>query len=124
MEIISTGKAPQAIGPYSQAIHQGDLLFASGQIPLDLEGKIVEGGVEAQTRQVFENIKGLLASQGLSLSHVIKCSVFVTDLRDFNTINAVYAEAFGNHKPSRTTLQVAGLPLGSSIEIEIVASYV
>ena len=124
MKAIATDKAPQAIGPYSQAMRNGDLLFASGQIPLGLDGKIVEGGIEAQAEQVLKNVEGLLASENLNLSNVIKATVFVQDMADFATVNGIYAKAFGDHKPARSTVQVAGLPLGALVEIEVIASYV
>lgn len=122
MEYISTETAPAAIGPYSQAIRDGDMIFASGQIPLGLDGKIVEGGIEAQTKQVLANVAAILQSQDLSLSNVVKTTVFVQDLADFATINAIYEDAFGDHKPARSTIQVAGLPLGALVEIEVVAT--
>lgn len=121
MQTVSTQDAPQAIGPYSQAVKAGGFLFSSGQIPLTLDGALVKGEIEAQTTQVFANIRAVLAAEGLSLSDVVKATVFVTDLGDFARLNAIYAEAFGDHKPARSTIQVAALPMGAKVEIEVVA---
>jgi len=121
MEIVQTDRAPAAIGPYSQAVKTSGLLFASGQIPLTAAGKIVEGGIEAQTNQVFSNIAALLASEGLSLANVAKTTVFLRNLSDFAAMNAIYEAEFGDHKPARSTIQVAGLPKDALVEIEIVA---
>lgn len=121
MEIVQTDRAPAAIGPYSQAVKTSGLLFASGQIPLTAAGEIVEGGIEAQTNQVFSNIEALLASEGLSLANVAKTTVFLRNLSDFAAMNAIYEAEFGDHKPARSTIQVAGLPKDALVEIEIVA---
>lgn len=121
MEVISTDEAPAAIGPYAQAIKTGGYLYTSGAIPLDASGQFVEGGIEAQTRQVLANLKAILAAEGLTLANVVKTTVFVKDLSDFATINGIYADAFGDHTPARSTVQVAGLPLGALVEIELVA---
>jgi 2-iminobutanoate/2-iminopropanoate deaminase len=113
--------APAAIGPYSQAVRTGSLLFCSGQIPIDpASGKIEATTVEAQTEQVFANIRALLASQGAGLSRVVKSTVFLQHMSDFPKINPLYEAAFAGHKPARSTVQVAGLPLGALIEIEVV----
>jgi 2-iminobutanoate/2-iminopropanoate deaminase len=122
MQIIQSAAAPAAVGPYSQAVRSGNLLFCSGQIPLDpATMKLVDGGIEAQTKQVFANIRAVLAAAGLDLSKVVKATVFLADLADFKTVNGLYAEAFGEHKPARSTIQVAALPLGSRVEIEVIA---
>lgn len=121
MQIVNTPDAPAAIGPYSQAVKSGGLLFAQGQIPLTPSGEMVPGGIEAQTRQVFANIRAVLAAEGLTLANVVKATVYMQDLADFEKMNAVYAEAFGGHKPARTTVQVAGLPRAALVEIEIIA---
>ena len=121
MEVISTDEAPAAIGPYAQAIKTGEYLYTSGAIPLDASGQFTEGGIEAQTRQVLANLKAILAAEGLTLANVVKTTVFVKDLSDFATINGIYADAFGDHTPARSTVQVAGLPLGALVEIELVA---
>ncbi len=121
IQYVSTSKAPAAIGPYSQAVRQGNHIFSSGQIPLNLDGKIVSGGIEAQTRRVLDNLSAILAAEKVGLANVIKTTVFLTDLADFATMNTIYGEYFGQHKPARSTIQVAALPLGSLLEIEAVA---
>ena len=121
MTPINATGAPAAIGPYVHAIRVGDLLFTSGQIPLDLKGGMAEG-IEAQTEQVFDNLAAVLAAAGTSLDRVVKATVFVTDLGDFTKLNAIYEKRFGAHKPARSTVQVAALPRGSSVEIELVVS--
>ena len=114
--------APGAVGPYSQAAKVGNLLFCSGQIPINPEsGKIDATDVEGQTQQVFANLGALLASQGLGLNHVAKATVFLQDMADFPKVNALYETAFAGHKPARSTVQVAKLPLGALIEIEVIA---
>ena len=124
MEIISTPHAPAAIGPYSQAMRSGNLLFASGQIPIDpATGKIDATDFTGQALQVFANIKGLLNAVGLDVSHVVKCTVFLKDMADFPTLNPLYAAAFGEHKPARSTVQVARLPLDALVEIEVTAEF-
>ena len=121
-DLIDAPGAPRAIGPYSHATRVGNLLYCSGQIPLDpATMKLVDGGIEAQTRQVLANLAAVLASQEASLAHVAKTTIFLADLADFPIVNVLYAEAMGDHKPARSTVQVAGLPLGSLIEIEAIA---
>jgi len=123
MEFVRTEHAPAAIGPYSQAAIVGDLVFTAGQVALDpATGTVIEGGIEAQTARVMENIAAVLAAAGSSLSQVVKTTVFLTDMADFPAMNQVYAEAFGDHKPARATVAVAGLPLGVRVEIEAVAT--
>jgi len=117
---INAAGAPAAIGPYVHAIRLGDLLFTSGQIPLALDGTMPEG-IEAQTEQVFDNLAAVLAEAGAGFADVAKATVFVTDLGDFARLNAVYETRFGGHKPARSTVQVAALPRGASVEIELVA---
>ena len=122
IELVQTPNAPAAIGPYSQATIAGDLVFSAGQVALDpSSGTVVEGGVEAQTRQVLANLSAVLEAAGTALSRVIKTTVFLTDMADFPAMNSVYAEAFGDHKPARSTVAVTGLPLGVRVEIEVVA---
>lgn len=122
MDFVATTKAPQAIGPYSQAVRSSGLLFTSGQVALDpATGNIVDGGFEAQARRVFENLAAVLAEGGSSFANVVKATVFVTDLGDFATLNAIYAEYFRDHKPARTTVQVSALPKGALVEIDLVA---
>ena len=121
-EVISTAHAPAAVGPYSQAIRSGDFVFTAGQIPLVPEtGKLVEDGIEAQTQQVMENLESVLKAAGTSLSNVVKTTIFVTNLADFATINQIYGSYFNSTPPARSTVQVAGLPLGANVEIEVVA---
>jgi 2-iminobutanoate/2-iminopropanoate deaminase len=124
MELINNvANAPQAVGPYSLAVRSGGLLFCSGQLPIDpAVGKIVAEDVEGQTRQVLANVQALLTSQGLGLQHVIKSTVFLQHMSDFPKMNPLYAEAFGAHKPARSTVEVAALPLGALIEIEVIAA--
>ena len=122
MRIISTTDAPQAIGPYSQAVSAGDMVFCSGQVPLDPQTmKLIDGDIAAQTRQVFSNLSAVLTAAGLSLQEVVKTTVFLQDMGDFPEMNAVYKECFGSHKPARATIEVAKLPLGAGVEIEATA---
>lgn len=119
---IITENAPRAIGPYSQAIIAGNLLYASGQIPIDpATGSIVSGDVKAQAYRVLQNVSAVLAAAKLDFSSVVKTTVFLTDLNDFETVNAVYAEFFSKPYPARSCVQVAALPKGAKIEIEVVA---
>jgi len=121
-ESISCGAAPKAIGPYSQAIRAGDLIFLSGQIPIDpVTGKTVEGGIDDQTRRVLDNIKGLLASQGSAMDDVVKVTIFLKDMSDFNRVNEIYATYFPSSPPARSTVEVARLPRDVLIEIEAIA---
>ncbi|HYT68032.1 MAG TPA: RidA family protein [Vicinamibacterales bacterium] len=122
-DAVSTPKAPAAIGPYSQAIKAGNLLFLSGQIPLDpATGQLVPGGIEAQTRQVFTNIGAILGAAGLSFDAVVSATVYVSDMNDFAKVNEVYATYFSSPAPARTTVQVARLPKGALVEIQITAA--
>lgn len=120
MKIVSTTTAPQAIGPYSQAIITDGWLYTSGQIPLTPAGEKVQGDIAAQTEQVFNNLEAILVSSGTSLAHVVKVTVFMTDLAEFGDMNTVYARRFGEHRPARSTVQVAALPTGARVEIEAV----
>jgi len=123
MDFVTTDQAPAAIGPYSQATIVGDLVFTAGQVALDpATGMVIEGGIEAQTARVLENLAAVLAAAGSSLSQVVKTTVFLTDMADFPAMNQVYGQAFGDHKPARATVAVAGLPLGVRVEIEAVAT--
>ncbi|RNB85743.1 RidA family protein [Brevibacillus nitrificans] len=121
MSFVSTDKAPAAIGPYSQATKVGPLLFASGQIPLRPDGTLVEGDIVEQAHQVFANINAVLAEAGGSLSNVVKATVFIKDMNDFGQLNEVYGQYFGDHKPARSTVEVARLPRDVKVEIEIIA---
>jgi 2-iminobutanoate/2-iminopropanoate deaminase len=118
---VFSSEAPAAIGPYSQAIVSGDLVFTSGQIPLDKDGNLVSGSIEDQTHQVLRNLRAVLQAAGLGLDAVVKTTVYVTDLADFSRINAVYGEYFTVQPPARSTVQVAALPRGANLEIEAVA---
>jgi 2-iminobutanoate/2-iminopropanoate deaminase len=120
-QIISTDQAPAAIGPYSQAVRCGNLLFTSGQIPLTASGTLVTGGVEEQTHQVFKNLSAVLSAANASLQDVVKVTVFIKDMNQFGSINEVYAQYFGDHKPARSTIEVARLPKDVLVEIELIA---
>ncbi|MDE1169655.1 MAG: Rid family detoxifying hydrolase [Verrucomicrobium sp.] len=115
------GKAPQAIGPYSQGVRVGDLVFLSGQIPTDPATGAFPEGIAAQTEQAIKNITALLAVEGLTLAHVVKASVFMADLAEFAAMNEVYARHFASAPPARSTFQVAKLPRDARVEIEVVA---
>jgi 2-iminobutanoate/2-iminopropanoate deaminase len=122
--VVNTDFAPQAIGPYSQAIKANGFLFVSGQIPLDpMTGQIVYGGIESQTYQVLNNLKAILEKEGLRFEHVVKTSVFLKDMEDFAAMNKVYAEYFKTEPPARACVQVARLPRDVSVEIEVIAVY-
>jgi len=121
--VISTDKAPAAVGPYSQGIQIGHFLFTAGQLGMDpATGKLVEGGVEAQTRQALTNLSAVLEAGGTSLAHVIKTTVFLQDIQDFQAMNGVYAQFFTADPPARSAVEVAALPLGGLVEIEAVAA--
>jgi 2-iminobutanoate/2-iminopropanoate deaminase len=121
-KIISTNEAPGAIGPYSQAVRSGSFLFCSGQIPLDPKsGQIVPGEIDAQTRRVLDNIGAVLKAEDLTFDHVVKTTIFLTNLGDFQTVNEIYASYFKQDPPARSTIQVAALPKGANVEIEVIA---
>jgi 2-iminobutanoate/2-iminopropanoate deaminase len=123
MDFVASSGAPKAIGPYSQAVKANGFLFTSGQVALDpASGNLVEGDFAAQARRVFENLKAVLREAKSDFRHVVKATVFVTDLANFQTLNTIYGEYFGDHKPARTTVQVAGLPKGAQLEIDLVAA--
>jgi 2-iminobutanoate/2-iminopropanoate deaminase len=120
--IIATKNAPAAVGPYSQAVAVGNILFCSGQIPLDpATGELIQGGAREQTKQALENLKGVLHANAMTLAHVAKTTVFLTDLGDFAVMNEVYAAYFPEKQPARSTIQVAALPKGARVEIEAIA---
>jgi len=122
MESIQTDRAPQAIGPYSQAIKANGFIFASGQIPLDpATMQIVEGGIEEQTERVLNNLKAVLEAAGSSLDRVVKTTVYLADMNEFAAMNEIYARYFGATKPARATVQVARLPRDVRVEIDVVA---
>jgi 2-iminobutanoate/2-iminopropanoate deaminase len=124
MDFVASKNAPKAIGPYSQAVKVNNLLFASGQIALDpASGNLVDGDFAAQARRVFENLAAVLREAHTDFSHVVKATVYLTDLANFQTLNSVYAEYFGGHKPARSTVGVAQLPRGAQVEIDVIATY-
>lgn len=121
-KIISTQDAPAAVGPYSQAIRAGSTIFTAGQIPLDPKtGQLVEGDIAAQTRRVLDNLTAVLRAEGLSFEHIVKTTIFLMDMNDFQAVNEVYAKYFTSAPPARSTVQVAGLPKGARVEIEAIA---
>jgi 2-iminobutanoate/2-iminopropanoate deaminase len=119
---VQTDDAPAAVGPYSQAVKAGSLLFCSGQIPLDPDtGALVEGDITAAAEQALENLGAVLAAAGASPSQVVKTTVYLVDMADFAAVNAAYARFFGNHKPARACVQVSALPKGATVEIDAIA---
>ncbi len=119
--VVSTSNAPAAIGPYSQAIRAGQFLFASGQLGLDPATGDLREGIEAQTRQALANLQAVLAEAGASVANVVKTTIFLADLGHFATVNQLYGEVFGQEPPARSTVQVAALPKGGLVEIEVIA---
>jgi len=123
LRVVATEKAPKAIGPYSQAIIAGGLVFCSGQIPLMPEtGQILEGDAATQARQALANLRAVLEAAGSSMALVVKTTVFLSDMNDFAAVNAVYAEAFGEHRPARSAIQIGRLPKDAKVEIEATAA--
>lgn len=121
--VISTEQAPKAIGPYSQGIRVGNFVFCAGQAGLDpTTGRLVEGGIEAETRRVLQNLSAVLTQAGTSMKSVVKTTVFLIDMDEFKAMNAVYAEFFPAEPPARSTVQVSRLPLGARVEIEVIAA--
>ena len=121
-KVVSTNDAPAALGPYSQAIRSGSFLFCAGQIPLDPKsGQIVSDDISAQTKRVLENLSAVLRAENLNFGHVVKTTIFLTSLGDFQTVNEIYATCFRENPPARSTVQVAALPKGAKIEIEAIA---
>jgi 2-iminobutanoate/2-iminopropanoate deaminase len=122
--IIKPARSAPAVGPYNHAVRVGDLLFCAGQIPLDpATGNLVAGDIKAQSERVLENVKAILDDQGLSFSNVVKSTVFLTNLGDFAGMNEVYARYFTSDFPARSTVQVAALPKGANVEIEVIAHF-
>jgi 2-iminobutanoate/2-iminopropanoate deaminase len=122
MDYVATADAPKAIGPYSQAVKANGLIFTSGQICLDpATGELVSGTFEDQVHRVFRNLEAVLREAGSSFDRVLKATVYVTDLANFQSLNTIYAQYFGDHKPARTTIQAAALPKGSTVEIDLIA---
>lgn len=122
MKTVSTAAAPAAIGPYAQGVVVNQVLYTSGQIPLTPEGEMVVGDITVQTKQVFSNLTAIIEAAGAQLSQVIKTTVFLSDMDDFVAMNAVYADAFGDHTPARSTIEVAKLPKDALVEIEAIVS--
>ena len=121
-EIIATGDAPQAIGPYSQAVRAGNMVFASGQIPLDPATKeFVPGGIAEQTEQVLKNLTAVFAAAGVGMDQIVKTTVFLADMNDFTAMNEVYGKYFSDNPPARATVQAARLPRDAKVEIEAIA---
>jgi 2-iminobutanoate/2-iminopropanoate deaminase len=121
-KIIATENAPKAIGPYSQAVQMGSLLFCSGQIPIDPKtNEVFTGDIKTQTEMVMKNIEGVLKAADLNFGHIVKTTIFLTSMNDFATVNEVYAKSFPGEPPARSTVAVAGLPKGVNVEIEVLA---
>lgn len=121
-KIISTPDAPAALGPYSQAVRTGSTIYCAGQIPLDPKsGQIVSGGIDVQTRRVLDNITAVLRAEGLTFDNIVKTTIFLMDLGDFQAVNEIYGSYFKSAPPARSTVQVAGLPKGARVEIEVIA---
>jgi 2-iminobutanoate/2-iminopropanoate deaminase len=122
MQYCHTDRAPKAIGPYSQAVKQGSMVYTSGQVPLDpATGELVQDTFESMVRRVFDNLKAVLESAGADFPDVVKATVYLTDLGDFQKLNEIYAEYFGAHRPARSTVGVAQLPKGARVEIDLIA---
>ena len=122
MDFIATKDAPHAIGPYSQAVRSGNTVYLSGQIALDPQtGNLVPGDFSAQARRVFDNLRGVLRAAGGDFRNVVRATVYLTDLGNFQTLNTIYGEYFGDHKPARSTVGVAALPRGSAVEVDLIA---
>ena len=122
--IIKPAKSPAAVGPYNQAVRIGDLLFCAGQIPIDpATGNLISGDIKTQTERVLQNIKAILDDQKLTFDNVVKSTVFMTNLADFSCMNTIYAKHFTSDFPARSTVQVAALPKGANVEIEIIAHF-
>ena len=123
LQTVATAGAPQAIGPYSQAINAGGFLFTAGQVALDpATGELVTGGIAEQTTRALENLRAVLSAAGSSLDEVVKTTVFLVDMADFSAMNEVYGRVFGAHRPARSTVAVAALPRGARVEIEVIAT--
>jgi 2-iminobutanoate/2-iminopropanoate deaminase len=121
MEFLNTNKAPAAIGPYSQAVKVGDLIYTSGQIALTPSGEMIENDIKKQTRQIFANIRAILENSNSSIGEVIKINIFLTDMNDFGIVNIIMTEEFGDHKPVRSTIAVKSLPRNAMLEMDVIA---
>ena len=123
LDFVSTPRAPKAIGPYSQAVHANGFLFTAGQVALDPDkGELVAGGIAEQTARALENLREVLTAAHSDFSQVVKTTVFLVDMADFTAMNEVYARVFGDHRPARSTVAVAGLPRGARVEIDVIAA--
>ncbi len=123
LDFVSTAGAPKAIGPYSQAVRANGFLFTAGQVALDPDkGELVSGGIREQTTRALDNLRAILTAAGSDFSHVVKTTVFLVDMADFTDMNEIYASAFGEHRPARSTVAVAALPKGARVEIEVIAA--
>ncbi len=123
-QIIKPAKSPTAVGPYNHAVRIGDLMFCAGQIPIDpKDGNLIAGDIKAQTDRVLQNVKAILEDQGLTFANVVKSTVFMVNLADFAGMNEIYAKYFTDNFPARSTIQVAALPKGASVEIEVIAHF-
>lgn len=123
-QAVASADAPKAIGPYSQAVRAGSLLFVSGQIPMDpTTGRLVDGDIAAQTHRVFENLRAILEAAGASLDHVVRATVYLADMDDFTVVNEVYGGYFSSPAPARATVQAARLPRDARVEIDVIASF-
>ncbi len=121
-KIISTTEAPGAVGPYSQAVRTGNVVFCSGQIPLDPQsGQLVGGDIKAQTKRVLDNITGVLRAEGLNFENIVKTTIFLTSMNDFQAVNELYGSFFKSEPPARSTVEVSALPKGANVEIEVIA---
>lgn len=120
-KFLHTDRAPQAIGPYSQAIELNGMIYTSGQIPLDPKGELVIGGIEQQTEQVMNNIQAILEDNGSSMDHIVKVTIYTTDLSDFPIINDVYEKKLNGNKPARSCVEVTALPKGALVKVDVVA---
>lgn len=122
IELLSTKQAPGAVGPYSQGVKTGNLIFTSGQLPINPEtGELLKGDIQEQTKMCLENVKAILKAGGASLEDVVKVNVYVVDIKQFSLINEIYAQYFSDHKPARSLVEVTALPLGGDLEIEAIA---
>lgn len=122
MEFLHTDNAPAAIGPYSQAVKVNGLMYSSGQIALNAKGEMCENDIKKQTRQIFDNIKAILIDNESNIDQVIKVNIYLTDMNDFGVVNVLMADFFGEHKPVRSTIEVAGLPKNAMIEMDFIAT--
>ncbi len=122
MEFLHSDNAPAAIGPYSQAVKVNGMLYTSGQIALELNGEMVENDIKKQTRKIFSNLKAILEDNNTSMGNVVKVNIYLTDMNDFGVVNVIMAEVFGDHKPVRSTIAVAGLPKNAMIEMDVIAT--